>query len=259
MATNGLGLDITELRLGLPGGNGNGERNEKKRLFLDILGGQWEADFSVNGAGGDRKSQNTEAVVGWPPVCSYRKKTMTKKYVKVSMDGVPFLRKIDHRCHISLRIYSLSIRFHPSKAKIRLELDFASSILSFNCEGNSPPSPPSSPSNFSSSVCHYPSFRFNLFFFRFSPTDLSLSQPNDFDHNTEGQPIYFQSDSIVPSEEDMIRWHLFLLLLIHIFSFQFYPNYFLYRCNLFTGNTNASVITSSNFAIYNLQSLIGPI
>ncbi|KAI3789699.1 hypothetical protein L2E82_02502 [Cichorium intybus] len=63
MATNGLGLDITELRLGLPGGNGNRERNEKKRLFIDILGGQWEADFSGNGAGSDRKSQNTEAVI----------------------------------------------------------------------------------------------------------------------------------------------------------------------------------------------------
>ncbi|KAI3500560.1 hypothetical protein L1887_36384 [Cichorium endivia] len=97
-----------------------------------------------------------------------------------------------------------------------------------------------------------------------SPTDLSLSQPNDFDHNTEEQPIFFQSDSIVPSE-DMIQWHfVFAFIDSHLLlsilpkllsvSMQEFPN-----IDLFTGNTNASVITSSNFTIYNLQSPIGPI
>ncbi|XP_044503427.1 auxin-induced protein 22D-like [Mangifera indica] len=35
-------------------------------------------------------------VVGWPPIRSYRKNTLqAKKYVKVSTDGAPYLRKID--------------------------------------------------------------------------------------------------------------------------------------------------------------------
>lgn len=37
-------------------------------------------------------------IVGWPPVRSYRKNNVSKKteiYVKVSMDGAPYLRKID--------------------------------------------------------------------------------------------------------------------------------------------------------------------
>lgn len=38
-------------------------------------------------------------VVGWPPVRSYRKSCLAAKkteiYVKVSMDGAPYLRKID--------------------------------------------------------------------------------------------------------------------------------------------------------------------
>lgn len=47
-----------------------------------------------------------EQIVGWPPIRSYRKNSLqTKKaetetsssgiYVKVSMDGAPYLRKID--------------------------------------------------------------------------------------------------------------------------------------------------------------------
>ncbi|KAJ0674112.1 putative transcription factor interactor and regulator AUX-IAA family [Helianthus annuus] len=85
MATEGLGLEMTELRLGLPGGGG-GEKKEKKRVLLDILGGD-------DGGGG--KNRNTGVAVGWPPVCSYRKRAIIKMYVKVSMDGAPFLRKID--------------------------------------------------------------------------------------------------------------------------------------------------------------------
>ncbi|PHT30044.1 Auxin-responsive protein IAA1 [Capsicum baccatum] len=36
-------------------------------------------------------------VVGWPPVRSQRKKEVveTKKYLKVAVDGVPYLRKVD--------------------------------------------------------------------------------------------------------------------------------------------------------------------
>ncbi|XP_073118647.1 auxin-induced protein AUX22-like [Henckelia pumila] len=90
--TNGLGMVLeTELRLGLPGGGGgeSGEvnKNEKKRVFSE-----------VSSDGGDR-TENKNPVVGWPPVCAYRRKNSLKMYVKVSMDGAPFLRKIDLSVH----------------------------------------------------------------------------------------------------------------------------------------------------------------
>ncbi|XP_057772970.1 auxin-induced protein 22C-like [Salvia miltiorrhiza] len=76
---NCLALE-TELRLGLPGAT----VKDKKRLFADI----------------------SAPVVGWPPVCSYRRRNVgIKMYVKVSVDGAPFLRKIDlsnHKCYSHL-------------------------------------------------------------------------------------------------------------------------------------------------------------
>ncbi|XP_011072282.1 auxin-induced protein IAA6 [Sesamum indicum] len=92
--SSGLGLE-TELRLGLPGG-GEVEKNEKKRAFSDISGGEEKAAAAA-GAG-----NNKNQVVGWPPVCAYRRKNSfngVKMYVKVSMDGAPFLRKIDLSSH----------------------------------------------------------------------------------------------------------------------------------------------------------------
>jgi auxin-responsive protein IAA len=95
-----LGLEITELRLGPPGSE-NGPKNEKKRVFSELSG---EANSTTDG----RKTQTTSQVVGWPPVCSYRKKNSfnekdshetSKIYVKVSMDGAPFLRKVDLGMH----------------------------------------------------------------------------------------------------------------------------------------------------------------
>ncbi|KAJ0075019.1 hypothetical protein Patl1_34393 [Pistacia atlantica] len=101
MEKQGLELEITELRLGLPGG-GDNKINEKKRVFSDI-----SAD-EANATNDDRKIHTKSQVVGWPPVCSYRKKNSfnekdrletSKMYVKVSMDGAPFLRKIDLGMH----------------------------------------------------------------------------------------------------------------------------------------------------------------
>ncbi|KAI7752040.1 hypothetical protein M8C21_009221 [Ambrosia artemisiifolia] len=94
MEPQGLELEITELRLGLPGGNTvSGSGCEKKTVFS----GGAEADVY----GGVVKS-NADMVVGWPPVCLYRQKSMgevTKRiYVKVSMDGAPILRKVDLSC-----------------------------------------------------------------------------------------------------------------------------------------------------------------
>uniref|UniRef100_A0A2C9UYN7 Auxin-responsive protein n=1 Tax=Manihot esculenta TaxID=3983 RepID=A0A2C9UYN7_MANES len=103
MATVDLGLEIvTELRLGLPGGEGlSSNKNEKKRVFSEVSG-------DANSASNDRKIPMKSLVVGWPPVCSYRRKNSfnekegletSKMYVKVSMDGAPFLRKIDLGMH----------------------------------------------------------------------------------------------------------------------------------------------------------------
>ncbi|XP_028103253.1 auxin-induced protein AUX22-like [Camellia sinensis] len=95
MEKRGLGVEImTELRLGLPGDTNTNyavEKNEKKRVFSEI----------------DHKLESkNDQVVGWPPVCSYRRKNSfksggekAKMYVKVSMDGAPFLRKIDLSSH----------------------------------------------------------------------------------------------------------------------------------------------------------------
>ncbi|QCE08931.1 auxin-induced protein 22C [Vigna unguiculata] len=98
-----LGLEITELRLGLPGAAAGDNNHDKdntkknnKRLFSDIDGRNSSSEEDA------KKETKNHQVVGWPPVCSYRKKNTVnepKIYVKVSMDGAPFLRKIDLAMH----------------------------------------------------------------------------------------------------------------------------------------------------------------
>ncbi|KAK8507285.1 hypothetical protein V6N13_070072 [Hibiscus sabdariffa] len=110
---NGLNLKATELRLGLPGTTDEETavpcvRNNKRPLQEDAAA----ADEKC-GANGKSESQNETAppskaqIVGWPPVQSYRKNNLQAKkheteagiYVKVSMDGAPYLRKIDLRVY----------------------------------------------------------------------------------------------------------------------------------------------------------------
>ncbi|KAL0551131.1 hypothetical protein IC582_010213 [Cucumis melo] len=98
---NDLNLEATELRLGLPGVVS--ERDDSS------------AASSAVKPNNKRNFQNDSApppkaqVVGWPPIRSFRKNTLQVKkteattaavdgggiYVKVSMDGAPYLRKID--------------------------------------------------------------------------------------------------------------------------------------------------------------------
>ncbi|XP_047318225.1 auxin-induced protein IAA6-like [Impatiens glandulifera] len=98
---NGLGLEITELRLGLPGGNL--EKSEKKRVFSELRNNRESsgstASVEINMMADKGKKEAT--TVGWPPVCSYRKRKLVSfiGHVKVSMDGAPFLRKIDLSCY----------------------------------------------------------------------------------------------------------------------------------------------------------------
>ncbi|KAK4374751.1 hypothetical protein RND71_005428 [Anisodus tanguticus] len=93
-------LEITELRLGLL--PSSLEKNEKKRVFSEIDSDR--SSSNVNDDDDDAKCRNNKnQVVGWPPVCAYRRKNNSregsKKYVKVSMDGAPFLRKVDLATH----------------------------------------------------------------------------------------------------------------------------------------------------------------
>lgn len=101
MANEAFGLEITELRLGLPGGCPSEEKGGKKRVFSEIGAVATDENSSSN----DRNEQARNRLVGWPPICSYRQKNSlqekkngveaAKFYVKVSLDGAPFLRKVE--------------------------------------------------------------------------------------------------------------------------------------------------------------------
>ncbi|XP_022742984.1 auxin-responsive protein IAA16-like [Durio zibethinus] len=133
-----INFEETELRLGLPGGNGNdGEttKNNGKRGFSETVDLKLNLS-TTNEALVDEpeklKERSTVAtrsndpakaqVVGWPPVRSYRKNIMavhknssnegekagcstatatTAAFVKVCMDGAPYLRKVDLKLYKS--------------------------------------------------------------------------------------------------------------------------------------------------------------
>ncbi|KAJ4718205.1 Auxin-responsive protein [Melia azedarach] len=103
---NHLPESDTKLTLGLPGGS---ECRGTKRGFLETV----DLNLGSSSSSGDNKdseetddalpSAKTKAqVVGWPPVRAFRKNAMKNcgKYVKVAVDGAPYLRKVD------LEIYS---------------------------------------------------------------------------------------------------------------------------------------------------------
>ncbi|KAF9677667.1 hypothetical protein SADUNF_Sadunf08G0131300 [Salix dunnii] len=106
-----LNLKETELRLGLPGTGCtiekgvSGARNNKRPLS------ETREEGGANGKPDAQHDDQENApapkaqIVGWPPIRSYRKNSLQSKkaeaeaaagmYVKVSMDGAPYLRKID--------------------------------------------------------------------------------------------------------------------------------------------------------------------
>ncbi|PIA31516.1 hypothetical protein AQUCO_04900075v1 [Aquilegia coerulea] len=106
-------LKATELRLGLPGVD-----NFEKQKVPAVRGNKRSLDEAGDDTGSNSNSIISDArdcdresapaakqqVVGWPPVRSYRKNSFQSKrndvetsgaYIKVSMDGAPYLRKID--------------------------------------------------------------------------------------------------------------------------------------------------------------------
>ncbi|XP_047955121.1 auxin-responsive protein IAA14-like [Salvia hispanica] len=110
MITKKLGFDETELRLGLPGA-GDKKRgfDETVDLKLNLDVPSDHTDFQGNNVNktDSPKPPAKAQVVGWPPVRSYRKNVMAVQkrseaeesgggvLVKVSMDGAPYLRKVD--------------------------------------------------------------------------------------------------------------------------------------------------------------------
>ncbi|KAH9785580.1 auxin-responsive protein IAA4 [Citrus sinensis] len=104
-------LKATELRLGLPGSDKPSVRaNNNKRASSEISQESKSNSCAFNAGDDDERDSAPPAkaqVVGWPPIRSYRKNTLQVQaktseselcrgmYVKVSMDGAPYLRKID--------------------------------------------------------------------------------------------------------------------------------------------------------------------
>ncbi|CAI9775937.1 unnamed protein product [Fraxinus pennsylvanica] len=103
---NDLNLKATELRLGLPG------TDESEDMVSTAKNNKRASPASVNDSGlnsaaksadNETSSASKAQIVGWPPVRSYRKNNLQPKkadsetgiYVKVSMDGAPYLRKVD--------------------------------------------------------------------------------------------------------------------------------------------------------------------
>ncbi|PWA46663.1 reverse transcriptase domain, Reverse transcriptase zinc-binding domain protein [Artemisia annua] len=97
-----LNFNDTELTLGLPGET---RKLVSKRRFSDMVDlklgrtDQLDTECSVV----TKSPPSKERVVGWPPVNSYRK-NVTKsscKYIKVAVDGAPYLRKVDLEMYTS--------------------------------------------------------------------------------------------------------------------------------------------------------------
>ncbi|KAK7294981.1 hypothetical protein RJT34_17882 [Clitoria ternatea] len=88
----------TKLTLGLPGTQEKEEkRNNNKRQLPQT------SEDSVSVSKTHPAPPAKERIVGWPPIRSYRKNNLQVDdgiYVKVSMDGAPYLRKIDLKLYM---------------------------------------------------------------------------------------------------------------------------------------------------------------
>ncbi|OMP08827.1 AUX/IAA protein [Corchorus olitorius] len=114
-----VNLKATELRLGLPGSDEPTEKKMRnnKRSSSEIseesrTSGVTDQAAGVNDEHEESAPPAKAQVVGWPPIRSYRKNCLQAKkndevesgsgmYVKVSVDGAPYLRKIDLKVYRS--------------------------------------------------------------------------------------------------------------------------------------------------------------
>ncbi|GMI82056.1 indole-3-acetic acid inducible 17, AUXIN RESISTANT 3 [Hibiscus trionum] len=105
---DGLNFEATELTLGLPGKSrvtpDGGAKLGSKRGFSETVDLRLGDNKDANKLGQSQidareaaKSPGSKAqVVGWPPVRGYAKRGKKScKYVKVAVDGAPYLRKVD--------------------------------------------------------------------------------------------------------------------------------------------------------------------
>ncbi|XP_059660415.1 auxin-induced protein 22D-like [Cornus florida] len=99
-----LDLKATELRLGLPGSDAPEKQSCPSVKSNKRASPEMDNARDAKNGGQDCAPPAKAQVVGWPPVRSYRKNCFQPKkndadaagmYVKVSMDGAPYLRKID--------------------------------------------------------------------------------------------------------------------------------------------------------------------
>ncbi|GLT95167.1 hypothetical protein SLE2022_128640 [Rubroshorea leprosula] len=113
-----INLEATELRLGLPGTSEENSDHQKqtsaggrsnKRALPDMseesLGRENSNSTNAKKIDPESGPPTKAQVIGWPPIRSYRKNCLQPKkseadqafgiYVKVSVDGAPYLRKID--------------------------------------------------------------------------------------------------------------------------------------------------------------------
>ncbi|KAL8223652.1 hypothetical protein R6Q57_019127 [Mikania cordata] len=101
--TNAGYLNETELTLGLPGESRGRKLEIKRRLSetIDVKSSTGE-NFDDNQSDTEcsdatNPNHDKEEVFGWPPVNLHRKNTVNGgcKFVKVAVDGAPYLRKVD--------------------------------------------------------------------------------------------------------------------------------------------------------------------
>ncbi|MQM18463.1 hypothetical protein Taro_051454 [Colocasia esculenta] len=107
--TSGLDFEDTELKLAPPGAGLRAAESERKRGFSDTVDltlgsgssstprADDQADRAADSAELKAASKPAKAqVVGWPPVRSFRKNALKScTFVKVAVDGAPYLRKVD--------------------------------------------------------------------------------------------------------------------------------------------------------------------
>ncbi|KAL0371237.1 UNVERIFIED_CONTAM: Auxin-induced protein 22D [Sesamum angustifolium] len=109
---NDLNLKATELRLGLPGTDNAPDHQQSSSSSSQVIKNNKRSCSEMDGSRQTGQQQESGApapkaqVVGWPPVRNYRKNVLEQQkkpesdtgsgmFVKVSMDGAPYLRKID--------------------------------------------------------------------------------------------------------------------------------------------------------------------